>query len=186
MLLWSCVSLSLVWSSTCRLPWINHTIQAMGKRKVLYNIYKLNKTEADPARYKAQRNRVMTFFQESRIFSANSTIHMLWSFESLRKLNTYVHQSTIPTLLDGDSPSDSNQPKADFLNKFFFSCFNHQCPLSHSLSDEALDLLGFLQGLLCSEETVAVFLSSLDPSKPAGINGISEKNAPLLHLQHCL
>ena len=38
----------------------------MHKRKVLYNIYKLKNTEADLARYKAQRNGVVTLIRESK------------------------------------------------------------------------------------------------------------------------
>ena len=94
----------------------------------------------------------------------------------MKKLNTHVCQSTIPTPLDGDSPADSSQDKANLLNNFFFSCFNRQCPpLSSSLSDEALDPHGFPQDLLCSEDSVAELLASLDPSKSAGIDGISAK-----------
>ena len=59
---------------------------------------------------------------------------------------------------------------------FFFSCFNRQChPLSPSLSDEALDPFGFPPDLLCSKDSVAELLTSLDLSKSAGINGISAK-----------
>ena len=61
-----------------RLPWINRTIkQAIRKRKVLYDIYKRTKTEADLAKYKAQRNQVVTLLRKSRTSSTDSTMQML-------------------------------------------------------------------------------------------------------------
>ena len=127
----------------------------MHKHKVLYNIYKLKNTEADRARYKAQRNGVVTLIRESKedFFRKLHNTNAKEFWKAVRKLNIHVHQSTIPTLLDGDSPADSNQDKANLLNNFFFSCFNCQCPpLSPQLSDEALDPHGFPQDLLCSED----------------------------------
>ena len=71
------------------------------------------------------------------------------------------------------------QDKAIHLNNFFFTCFNRQCPpLTSDLPDSRdyeLDPLGFPQDLLCSEDTVAELLVSLDPSKSSGVDGISAK-----------
>lgn len=59
------------------------------------------------------------------------------------------------------------------------ACFNRQCPPLTSTdlgcSDDGLDPFGFPQDHLCSEDSVAELLVSLDPSKSSGVDGISAK-----------
>ena len=78
-------------------------IQAMRKRKVLFDIYKRTKKETDQAKYNAQRNRVVTLLRESKqdffLKLRNTNAKEFW--KAIRKLN--AKQSTIPTLTDGDS-----------------------------------------------------------------------------------
>ena len=107
-----------------RLPWINHTIiQAIRRRKVLYDNYKCTKKEDDQAKYKAQRNRVVPLLRESKedFFHCLHNTNPKDFRNAIRKLN--AKQSTIPTLTDGDFPADTNQDKAILLNNFFFQLF---------------------------------------------------------------
>ena len=105
----------------------------------------------------------------------NSSAKDFW--KAIRKLN--AKQSSIPTLIDGDLPADTNQDKAILLNNFFFSCFNRQCPplTPDPLAsvDDELDPFGFPHDLLCSEDSVIELLASLDTSKSSGVDGISAK-----------
>ena len=163
-----------------RLPWINHTIiQAMRKRKVLFDTYKRTKMKTDRAKYQAQRNRVVTLLRESKedFFRKLHNTNAKEFWKAIRKLN--AKQSIIPTLTDGVSMADTSQDKATLLNNFFFTCFNWQCPPltpdQLGSSDHELNPLGFPQELLCSEDSVAELLISLDPSKSSGVDGISAK-----------
>lgn len=167
-----------------RLPWINHSIiQAIRKRKVLYDIYKCTQAETDLIRYKAQRNLVVSLLRESKeeyfLSLHDSDAKDFW--KAIRKLST--NQSSIPTLKDGDTLADTSQDKAILLNKFFFSCFNRRCPplsfssVASGCPDNEPELVpeAFPRNLLCTEDSIAELLVSLDPSKSSGVDGISAR-----------
>ena len=88
-------------------------------------------------------------------------------------------QSSIPTLTDNssDDPEVANMDseKANALNNFFSLCYNHTFP---SLSPECSAIVTLdvcPDDLLCTEEEILDYLSSLDTAKANGPNGISAR-----------
>ena len=83
--------------------------------------------------------------------------------------------SAIPTFQQNNQAASSSIDKANRLNDFFSSCFNHQQPpLTKSDLDKfPVDPDQCPDDLLCHEDDVVQLLSSLDINKASGPDNIS-------------
>ena len=118
----------------------------------------------------------MNVGRNSSITLITANVKDFW--KAIRKLSN--KQSTIPTLLDGGTPVDSSQGKANLLNNFFFGCFNRQCsPLDTSPSPAGihcdLNPSDYPCDLLCTVDSVADLLANLDILKSSGVDDISAR-----------
>ena len=78
---------------------------------------------------------------------------------------------TIPALRDDSVLTTSDFGKANFLNNYFYECFNHSFP---SLSNPVpLDPSDCPASILCIEEFVREMLYSMNPAKSTGLDGVS-------------
>ena len=87
------------------------------------------------------------------------------------------NDSAIPTLQQNNQAASSSIDKANLLNDFFSSCFNHQQPpLTNSDLDKfPVDPDQCPDDLLCHEDDVVQLLSSLDINKASGPANISAR-----------
>ena len=87
------------------------------------------------------------------------------------------NDSAIPTLQQNNQAASSSIDKANLLNDFFSSCFNHQQPpLTKSDLDKfPVDPDQCPDNLLCHEDDVVQLLSSLDINKASGADNISAR-----------
>ena len=167
------------------LPWINkEVLDAIRKRNTLFRFAKRSGKPSDFAKYKAKRNEVVFILRKSKQSFFNQNLNnadtkTFW--KTVRLLNG--SSSSIPTLLDvaNSASMESSSAKADCLNKYFYTCFNHNHPPLTTL-DNDLDLIyGSLcpqncpVELLCTEEAVLELLVGLDISKSCGNDGISPR-----------
>ena len=167
------------------LPWINkEVLDAIRKRNTLFRFAKRSGKPSDFAKYKAKRNEVVLILRKSKQSFFNQNLNnadtkTFW--KTVRLLNG--NSSSISTLLDvaNSASMESSSAKADCLNKYFYTCFNHNHPPLTTLDDD-LDLIyGSLcpqscpVELLCTEEAVLELLVGLDISKSCGNDGISPR-----------
>ena len=160
------------------LPWLNHDIKkAIQKRDSLYRRLKRSGTPANRGKYSTMRNRVVYLMRESkRNFFNKLNQATTKEFWKLLKLLNHNHDSTIPTLEDRGTSIDSSIDKANALNRFFYSCFNNNCPvLSECSSVFELEAEYCPKYLLSTEESVFDLLANLDVTKSTGCDGISPK-----------
>ena len=89
-------------------------------------------------------------------------------------------QSSVPTLTDDSSDglevANTDSEKANALNNFFSSCYNHTFPPLSSKCSAILAPDACPNDLLCTEEEILDYLSSLDTAKANGPDGISARN----------
>ena len=113
---------------------MTHQIRkAMKKRNTLFRQLKQgrsNNPTIDRARYTMMRNKVVSVLRNSKqeFFNKlnNANANQFWKI--LRLLNW--NSSAVPTLQDCDTGTaiDTSVDKANALNTFFHSCFNHNFP----------------------------------------------------------
>ena len=161
------------------LPWITRSvIKSINKKKALFRKYKCTGNSQDHAKYKAQRNNVVTLLRQCKeqfFFNLNSAnIKDFW--KAVKKVNK-TKNITIPALSDGHSSVASNTGKADLLNNHFFNCFNRgYLPLNSTLSAPSeSDPTDFPADMLCSEEVIYNLLLNLDVTKSTGVDEISAR-----------
>ena len=166
------------------IPWMTHQIRkAMKKRNTLFRQLKQgrsNNPTIDRARYTMMRNKVVSMLRNSKqeFFNKlnNANANQFWKI--LRLLNW--NSSAVPTLQDCDTGTaiDTSVDKANALNTFFHSCFNHNFPtlseLPHIFQME-LPAVDCPVDLLSTEDSVFELLSTLDTTKSSGSDGISAK-----------
>ena len=164
------------------LPWINkEVLDAIRKRNSLFHFAKHSGKPSGFAKYKAKRNEVVFILRNSKQSFFNQNLNNADICKTVRLLNG--SSSSIPTLLDvaNSASMESSSAKADCLNIYFYTCFNHNHPPLTTL-DYDLDLIyGSLcpqscpVELLCTEEAVLELLVGLDISTSCSYDGISPR-----------
>ena len=152
-----------------------------------YLVDRLNKDEfelrlsIDEARcnYESGLVQEFAFSKPSRLFS---------HINSLKKHNNFP----LSMFLHSDK-ADTDAQKAELFNRFFFSVYSDASPFP-SLSDLPLPLFSFLESIEFSSSDIYQALSSLNPSKSMGPDGINPRvlkscacalSDPLFHLFNC-
>ncbi len=125
-------------------------------------------------KYRSLRNKVVASLRQSKC-SFYMNLKPKSSKTFWKTVNTLSRsKSAIPTLVHNNVAVASDRGKAEALNAHFTKCFSYSVPpiicgsWHYSTSDEISDLL-------CSEEEVEFLLSSVDPNKATGPDGISAR-----------
>ena len=125
---------------------------------------------------KLMRNRVISYLRRAKSnFFRNinpGNAKKFWSaIKHLNKAN-----NSIPVLSHGNVSARSSQEKAEMLNTFFSTCFNQAVPPLLSDQSSPSGLSGTAcDDLLCTPDEVHFYVSSLDPNKATGPDGISAR-----------
>ena len=162
-------------------PWMNRAIaDAIKQRNVLFHTAKRSGRPLDRAKYNLKRNKVTTMLRNSKqsFFDRLNSADAKSFWKSIKLLNN--QQSSVPVLQFNGTTAQSSTDKADALNNYFYSCFNHSCPpLSNSVdNDYVLEDLPPNEcptDLLCTEDSIFDLLAALDTSKSTGHDDISAK-----------
>ena len=146
-----------------------------------------NNPTIDRARYTMMRNKVVSMLRNSKqeFFNKlnNANANQFWKI--LRLLNW--NSSAVPTLQDCDTGTaiDTSVDKANALNTFFHSCFNHNFPTLSELPcifQLELPAVDCPVELLSTEDSGFELLSTLDTFRSSGSDGISAKMLKELQL----
>ena len=111
------------------LPWLSRKVaRAIRKRNALFNLAKLSQAPADMRRYKNQRNRTLSLLRKSKKdymaqLSSNDS-KKFW--KTVKVINT--SEQSIPTLQANGVTLETAESKAEALNQYFYSTFNHCYP----------------------------------------------------------
>ena len=127
-------------------------------RNKLFQVAKCSGKSSDRVKYNLKRNHVVMMLRKrkqlffNKLNAADSKI--FW--RTVRLLN---HQQTsLPTLHHNGSIIKSSESKANALNNYLYSCFNHSFPpLMSSDTEYAYEephSKECLQHLLCTEDTI--------------------------------
>lgn len=128
--------------------------------------------------YQSYRNKVVSYLRQARkaYFQKLNPKSPKQFWKIYKLLN--ITNSTIPTLVHGDTTAQTNVQKAEMLNSFFETCFNKSLsPVKNINTDFRIPTSSdtFLSTLLCSEEKISDLLSFLDVTKSNGPDGISAR-----------
>ncbi len=105
------------------LPWLSRKVaRAIRKRNALFNLAKLSQAPADMRRYKNQRNRTLSLLRKSN----KDYVQMI--AKNSGKLLTPCSEQSIPTLQANGVTLETAESKAEALNQYFYSTFNHCYP----------------------------------------------------------
>ena len=142
---------------------------------MLFSRAKRTRQKSDFEKYKQIRNRVVSQLCEakSRFFKTINPRNAKQFWKAVKYLNKT--RSSIPVLTDGNLTAHSDGDKVEILCDLFSKCLNHAVPppspgnstlnTGHTIPEE----------LLCTEDEVHFFLTSLDTSKATGPDGISAR-----------
>ena len=126
-------------------------------------------------KYKRMRNRVTAMLRAAK----NNYFNSITSASSKRfwKMVKLVNkkQELIPTLTEDEAIAATDKEKSDMLNTYFAKCWNHsEPPLSSTFGYVRTDHRDICPDeLLCTPDEIVDIISSLDPSKANGLDGIS-------------
>jgi len=144
---------------------------AINKKKKAWKKYKSNPSNYSLNKFRKARNECNTIIKESKISFERKLVnefkHSPKAFWSYVKSQKSTNQS-IPDLFKPDGTlTQSEEEKADVLNKFFVSVFTTDDP---SIVTPTLPLKcnAKLSNILCSEEDVNKKLNNLNTSKAPG------------------
>ena len=150
---------------------------AIKKRNTLFRAAKRSGKPADRAKYTAKRNQTTALLRKSKqsFFNKlnNADAKTFWKFvKSLNQKST-----SMPTLQHNGTKLETSECKADALNKYFYTCFNHNFPplTNPDFSFENLNADNCPKELLCTEEAVFTHLEELDTSKSTGCDLVTAK-----------
>ena len=159
-------------------PWLSKSIiRLIQKRNRLYK--QKRKSPSTMRKYKHLRNIVVRRLRQAKkryfhkLCSSSINPKKFWKlYKSMTR-----NDSAIPTLQQNNQAASSSIDKANLLNNFFSSCFNHQQPpLTKSDLDKfPVDPDQCPDDLLCHEDDVVQLLSSLDINKASGPDNISAR-----------
>ena len=136
---------------------------------MLFSRAKRTSQKSDFEKYKRIRNRVVSQLCESksRFFKTINPRNVKKFWMVVKYLNKT--RSSILVLSNGNITAHSDRDKAEMLCDFFSKCLNHALPplspgnstlnTGHTIPEE----------LLCTEDKVHFFLTSLDTSKATGL-----------------
>ena len=134
------------------LPWLTKEIvRLIRRRNYYYRRYQRLKCSKDKLKYQSLRNKVVNMLRDSKSKFFNNlnpkSSKSFWS--AVKYLNK--QESSIPTLITNECSTETDEDKADLLNKYFAECFNRSQP---SLSSECYcspDPMGCPSDLLCTK-----------------------------------
>ena len=134
-------------------PWLTKKIVQAMKRRNMY--YKRAKLSLNFTKYKCQRNKVTSMLKEAKrnFFERINPHHPKEFWKACKMLSG--SPTSIPTLQTSSDTAQTNDEKAQLLNKFFVSCFNASCtPLNNNdfLSIQCPDTIP--ENILCDEDHV--------------------------------
>ena len=157
------------------LPWLDKRIvQAMKRRNRLYKICKRMNNNSISQQYVRARNKVTAMLRKAKhnffLNLKHANCREFW--KAMRYVNK--KQTGIPSLSvgTGNLVTDARE-KADVLNSFFVTCFNHSSPQLSSHNIPEVTTRDCPSELLCKVEDVFEMLCTLDLSKASGPDGIS-------------
>ena len=155
-------------------PWLTKKlIQAIKRRNALF---KRAKTTGNYSKYQSYRNKVVGYLRQAKkTYFQKLNPKCPRQFWKVCKLLNSTN-STIPTLVHGDTTAQTDVQKAEMLNSFFASCFNmSQSPIESMDFRTPTPSEDFPSDLSCGEDEIADLLSSLDVTKSNGPDGISAR-----------
>ena len=163
------------------LPWLTKfLIQLIKKKNHLFRKARSTKDPSVEKQYSSTRNKVVAKLRKAKqdYFQHLNPANCKEFWKTVKYINK--GQNSIPVLTDIGSDdqevANTNADKANALNKFFSRCFNYAFPpLSTGECEELATENVCPDDLLCTEEEIFDYLSSLDTTKANGPDGISAK-----------
>ncbi len=137
---------------------------------MLFSRAKRSSKKSDFEKYKQMRNRVVSQIHEakSRFFKSINPRDAKKFWKAVKYLNKNCSQ--IPVLASANVSARSAGEKAEMLNGFFSTwAVPPLSPSTYSLGSDST----IFEDLLCTDEEIYFFLSSLDTNKATGPDGIS-------------
>ena len=163
-------------------PWLSDSLLAECKLKSrLFHLSKMQPTEENSKKYRAQRNRVTALIRRAKKDFASSfddicgrqTGSNLWSL--MKKLRKKSNNDNLPDLLTPNNTlATTDKDKANTLNNFFLSQSSTDSPSDpiYKLCPPPLPTSARLCEIQVSPAEVYSALSSLKEKKAAGIDGL--------------
>ena len=156
-------------------PWINcHIRQEISRRERFYRIFKRSSNQDWLTKYKLLRNKVTSMICSAkkayfeRLADATTNTRKFWSIvRSIQPQNTTFSSS----LSDGITSADTDEDKANLLNKYFSSCFNvANDPPTYADLTPPLESMDHFD---CIPKEVVLYLSQLKIHSAPGPDGIT-------------
>ena len=156
-------------------PWIDrHIRQEISRRERFYRMFKCSSNQDWLTKYKLLQNKVTSMIRSAkkayfeRLAGATTNTRKFWSIvRSIQPQNTTFSSS----LSNGITSADTDEDKANLLNKYFSSCFNvtNDPPIYADLTPppESMDHFD------CTPKEVVLYLSQLKIDSAPGPDGIT-------------